>query len=270
MDTLPPSPTILTPPSGSQVTTDTPTLTVRNARGFDAGQASYTFRLHMARAERELTTITVPAGSGSTSVTPPDPLPRGGLVAWEATASATAGSVVSETATFESPAVTCLQRGRYAKSVVEWSVPACSLSQNHYNDPSQVLGHPDAGGLAPDAYHGFLSLGFGEHVTVDMESCVVDLPGADVRVYQSVSGEPVTLYASGQPGGPFVLVRAQKPCGNDLDGVFSNFCDFDLAASGLDEARYLRVEDGELYPCPGDTVTEGADIDAVEILHLKP
>ena len=40
--------------------------------------------------------------------------------------------------------------------------------------------------------------------------------------------------------------------------------------AGLEEARYFRVEDGELFPCPGGTNSEGADIDAVEILNAKP
>jgi hypothetical protein len=269
--TLPATPTIMSPPSGSQAQSDAPTLTVRNAQGFDLGQGTYTFRVRMARVDRELQTITVPAGSGSTSVTLPEPLPRGGLVAWEVTASGAAGSVVSETATLQSLAVVCLPgRGPYAKSVVEWSVPECSLNQNHYNDPNQVLGRPNAGGVGPDSFRGFMSLGNGGHVTVDMQSCAVNDPGVDVRVWQSVSGEAVTLYAGGQPDGPFVLVRAEKPCGFDVPGEFSNFCDFDLAETGLDEARYFRVEDGELYPCPGETVTEGADIDAVEIIHLAP
>jgi hypothetical protein len=33
----------------------------------------------------------------------------------------------------------------------------------------------------------------------------------------------------------------------------------------------MKVEDGEIYPClAGGTVTEGADIDAIEILNKKP
>jgi hypothetical protein len=35
------------------------------------------------------------------------------------------------------------------------------------------------------------------------------------------------------------------------------------------QARYVRVEDGELYPCPGDTVSEGADLDAVQTLGVS-
>ena len=99
----------------------------------------------------------------------------------------------------------------------------------------------------------------------------MDQPGDDVRVYQSVSSEPVTLYAASNPAGPWVLIAYREYCGDrSASGIFSNHCDFDLASAGIEETRYLKVEDGELYPCPGDTVTEGADIDAVQVLHLKP
>jgi len=30
----------------------------------------------------------------------------------------------------------------------------------------------------------------------------------------------------------------------------------------------VRVEDGELFPCPGGTRTEGADLDAVQVLGV--
>src|SRR5262249_7139891 len=138
------------------------------------------------------------------------------------------------------------------------------------NDPQQVLGAPNAGGFGPASYFGFMSLGDGGYVSVDMQACTEDRPGPDVRVFQSVSSEPVTLYASSNGTGPWVLLAARIPCGNRLSGAPSNYCDFDLADAGLEETRYYKVEDGELYPCPGGTVTEGADIDAVQILHLKP
>ena len=102
-----------------------------------------------------------------------------------------------------------------------------------------------------------------------MQACAVDAEGPDVRVFQSVSGEPVTLFASSSPTGPWVLVESRKPCGQRNPDTFSRRCDFDLAEAGLDEARYLHVQDGELFPCPGGTDTEGADIDAVQILSVK-
>lgn len=156
----------------------------------------------------------------------------------------------------------------YAQAVMDWWVPACSLAHNAYNRPVQVLGRPDArntGGR--DAYSGMMSLGQGGWVVVDMGSPVVDRPGADVRVYQTTSSEPVTLYASDSPSGPFGLVQLMRSCGIPSPGVFSNHCDFDLANGGIASARYLRVEDGEIYPClAGSTVTEGADIDAIAAL----
>ncbi len=157
----------------------------------------------------------------------------------------------------------------YAVSVVDWWLPQCTLDHNGYNDPQQTLGAPDAVSLgAKDQYRGFMSLGQGGYVTLDMGVSAVDGSGPDIRVYQTVSNEPVTLYASTSPQGPFVLVGLRVPCGVRTPGVFSNHCDFDLHDAGLTTARYLKVEDGEIYPClKGSTITEGADIDAVEVLN---
>lgn len=159
----------------------------------------------------------------------------------------------------------------FAQDVVDWWLPQCSLLHNRYNDPLEVLGPPDAvnlGGM--DNYQGFMSLGQGGYVTVDAGAPFTDVSGPDVRVYQTTTGEPVTLYASASPDGPFTLVGLRVPCGVRSQGLFSNHCDFDLKDAGLASARYLKIEDGEVYPClAGGTVTEGADIDAVEILGAR-
>jgi hypothetical protein len=159
----------------------------------------------------------------------------------------------------------------YATSVVDWWLPQCTLDHNGYNDPQQTLGPPDAVSLgAKDQYRGFMSLGQGGYVTLDLGIAAVDGPGADVRVYQTVSNEPVTVYAAPSPQGPFALLGLRVSCGVRTPGVFSNHCDFDLHDAGLTEARYLKVEDGEIYPClEAGTITEGADIDAVEVLNQK-
>lgn len=160
----------------------------------------------------------------------------------------------------------------FAQAVVDWWLPQCSLTTNRYNDPQEVLGPPDAVNLGGvDNYQGFMSLGQGGYVTVDAGSSFVDGPGSDVRVYQTTSGEPVTLYASANPDGPFTLVGLRVPCGvRTGGGVFSNHCDFDLHDAGLASARYVKVEDGETFPCLSrGTVTEGPDIDAVEILSAR-
>src|SRR5262245_31107091 len=155
----------------------------------------------------------------------------------------------------------------YARAVVESWLPACSLAQNIYNDPQAALGAPDAAGFGPVSYSGFISLGFGGHVTLDMGGCFSDRSGNDIRVYQAVSSEPVTVYVSTGPDGPWTLVEALKECGAQFHGI-QNYCEVDLANAGLTRARYVRVEDGELFPCPGGTKTEGADLDAVQALGV--
>lgn len=155
----------------------------------------------------------------------------------------------------------------YARAVSDWWVPLCSLERNIYNDPLTALGPPDAAGFGPESYTGFISLGFGGRVTLDMGGCITDRPGDDIRVFQAVSGEPVSLYVSTAPDGPFTLVEPRVGCGNRFDPIKS-YCDFDLATAGVAQARYLRVEDGEIFPCPGGTRSEGADLDAVQALGI--
>jgi len=164
--------------------------------------------------------------------------------------------------------------GTFAQSVVDWWLPECTLTHNGYNDPSKVLGPPDAVALGmKDQYTGIMSLGQGGYVTVDMGDTAIDGPGADVRVYQETGSEPVTLYGATSPQGPFVLIGLREDCGERTPGLPppDHHCDFDLRSAGMAEARYFKIEDGEIYPClAGGTITEGADIDAIEILNKKP
>ena len=155
----------------------------------------------------------------------------------------------------------------YAKAVVDSWIPACSLAQDIYNDPATALGPSDAGGSGPRNFTGFVSLGFGGRVTLDLGGCISDIAGPDLRVFQAVGSEPVSVYVSLSPDGPFTLVEARKECGERVTAV-RGYCDFDIASGGATRARYIRVEDGELYPCPGDTVSEGADLDAVQALSV--
>jgi hypothetical protein len=157
----------------------------------------------------------------------------------------------------------------YARAVTDWWIPECSLTHNGYNDPGKSLGPPDAVNLGgKDNYSGLVSLGQGGYVTLELTAAAVNGSGPDIRVFQSTSNEPVTLYAATTAAGPFVLLGLQKPCGTRTPGVFSNHCDFDLADGGLASARYVKIEDGEIYPClAGGTLTEGADIDSVQALN---
>ena len=165
------------------------------------------------------------------------------------------------------PAVT----SPYATSVAEWWIPGSSLAGNIYNDPQQAVGAPNAAGFAPVDYTGFVSLGFGGHVTVDLGGCVGDVAGNDLRVFQAVSSEPVSVYVSTSPEGPFTLLQPYfQNCATRVPGdSVKRYCEFDLASAGVSQARYVRVEDAEIFPCPCGTPSEGADLDAVQALAVS-
>ena len=261
-------PVPLSPIDNAQVTTDNPTFTVQNARGFDIGQAQYLFEVLTQGKGTVIATVSVPAGRSTTAATLF--VPRGMSLAWRATAQGSAGQAASATALFRMPSITCLPiTDGYARSVVDVFLPFCAQMPNIYNDPNDVLGPYDAGGFGPNNYFGFLSLGDTGHVVVDMQACATDAAGPDLRVFQAVGSEPVTVYAGGTPTGPFVLVERDKRCGDRIPGnQTTRFCDFDLALAEVQQARYFKVEDGEHFPCEqAGTPSEGADIDAVRILH---
>jgi hypothetical protein len=156
----------------------------------------------------------------------------------------------------------------YGRTVTDWWLPQCSLTRNGHNDPQQSLGPPDAVRLEPDRYTGLISLGQSGYVTLELSEPAADGAGPDIRVFQTTSNEPVSVYASSTAQGPFVLLGLRRTCGTRTQGVFSNHCDFDLRDGGLASARYVKVEDGEIYPClAAGTLTEGADLDSVQVLN---
>jgi hypothetical protein len=259
------------PTSGATATTDDVTFTVRNANGFDQGQAEYTFRLTTASGTHTISTARVAAGSGTTSTTLR--VPRGMSLLWSVRAVANNGQAVeSDVFRVSGAAVACGSTGNaYAKQVLDWFIPACSLARNRYNDVETVVGPPDSQGSVANGLTGVVSLGNQGWVDVDMERCAVDGPGPDVRVFQRASFEEVTLFAAGTPDGPWLKLGDRVPCGFLLlPGLRSGYCEFDLAAFEITEARYFRIEDGEHYPCElAETDSEGAEIDAIEMLRLK-
>jgi hypothetical protein len=268
---LPARPELLEPTSGQRLDTDTPRFVVRNAAGYDQGEATYTIHVAVASTNRFVASYAVNAGSGETATVFPAPLLRGATLSWRVVARNTSGSeVASDPSTFRLPAVVCgSSRDPYAKTVTESWIPTCSLAQNRYNNTQEALGPPDAAGNAAVGFRGFVSLGEGGFVSLDVQACAQDLSGNDVRVYQAVSQEPVSLYASSTGTGPWVLVDHRIECGIRVTNQIG-YCDFDLADAGLEEARYFKVEDGELFPCPGGTDSEGADLDALQLLNVKP
>jgi len=159
----------------------------------------------------------------------------------------------------------------YAVAVAEWWIPGSSLAQNIYDNPQEAVGAPNAAGFGPSNFTGFVSLGYGGHVTVDLGGCVTDVAGNDLRIYQAVSSEPLSVYVSTSAEGPFTLLLPYfQDCGTRVQGsAVQKYCEFDLASAAVQKARYVRVEDGEIFPCPCGTASEGADLDAVQALAIS-
>jgi hypothetical protein len=157
----------------------------------------------------------------------------------------------------------CQAQGVHAFAVLE-SQLACGPT-NAFKNLDDVLGPPDGrstgdGKLELD---GFVSLGVEGALTVFMGSCIQDLAGADLRVYQTVASEAVEIRVSPNQDGPFTSLGT-LPC--------DQFCDFDLAGSGLNNIRVVQIVDRARTQFPGaecDNVgpSPGADVDAVEVLH---
>ena len=160
--------------------------------------------------------------------------------------------------------------GVYASEVVDTNF-GC-VATNAFTNADELLGAPNASTTGPGKteYQGFASLGVNGSVTVFMGSCIQDLPGADIRVYQSVSREGVEVQVSQSKDGPFVSLGFVN-C-NDPPPFFQGFCDFDLTGSGLNSVRFVRVIDRETITFPGSEcdntgLSPGADIDAIQVLH---
>jgi hypothetical protein len=156
-------------------------------------------------------------------------------------------------------------------AVADWWVPSASQAQNSYNDPLEALGAPNAGS-GTSGLTGIISLGFGGQVTVDLGGCVSDRAGNDLRIYQAVSNEPISVYVSTSAGGPFTrLAPMFQDCGTRVPGSdpLRRYCEYDLSSAGVSQARYVRVEDAEIFPCPCGTDSEGADLDAVQALAVS-
>lgn len=165
----------------------------------------------------------------------------------------------------------CSSIGAYAIRVLESNL-SC-LPTNGFTNAENALGAPDAGksGDGHLQFHGFVSLGANGSVVLFMGACIQDLPGADLRVYQSVSREAVEVQVSQNVDGPFVSL-GMKDC-VDPPPSFSGFCEFDLAGSGLNNVRIVKVIDREAFTFPGAACdntgpSPGADIDAVQVVHI--
>ena len=156
----------------------------------------------------------------------------------------------------------CQAQGVHAIAVLDKQLTC--VPTNAFQEEEEVLGPPDfSQGEGKLELDGIISLGLEGTITLYMGSCIQDLPGADIRVYQAVSTEAVGVFVSQDENGPFVSIG---------ESVCNGSCDFDLAGSGLTNVRIVMIQDRERLQftdatCDNAGPSPGADIDAVEVLH---
>jgi hypothetical protein len=103
------------------------------------------------------------------------------------------------------------------------------------------------------------SLGRGGYMIVDMgaSALLVDLPGDDVTVHESnedFTNEGFDLYGGPSYLGPWTLI-----------GTGNGTTSFDLAGTGLDDVRFVRIDDDGDGSASGPY--PGFELDAIESLH---
>jgi hypothetical protein len=126
--------------------------------------------------------------------------------------------------------------------------------------PADALGAPD---VRPPHSNGLVSLGIGGEITlVFKDNYIFNGPGVDFVVYGGTfSGQPderAKFFVSSKPGGPFVPIRPVHLRGRNIHRL-----EFDLAGTGLDCARLLKIVDDGDRRSRGN----GFDLDAAEAVH---
>ncbi len=150
---------------------------------------------------------------------------------------------------------------QYAKYIFETTRPnECDLVE--YTDYTKALGPPDATGdssVANPSYGGIVSLHPGGTLGVEMGNVVGDGGGADLRVYEYVSSEPLEVFVGATELGPWVSLGIQW-C--------DAFCDFDLADAGLNYGLFIKIKDrwSKAASCHS---TSGSDIDSLVVLNTS-
>jgi len=133
------------------------------------------------------------------------------------------------------------QTGTYAYRIVYSQIP-----DNNYSDE----GYTPAALSAPDNIR--YSLGRSGYIVLDMGEVIANFPGNDLRLIEDdPTPEGYEVKVSNGWNGPWISL-----------GIGQGTQDFDLDGSGLNEFRYIRIEDdGDGLQTAADA---GFDLDAVE------
>jgi hypothetical protein len=130
-----------------------------------------------------------------------------------------------------------------------YRVPACYIPDNNFDDEGitfYALWEPDEMRY---------SIGRSGWVIMDMGESVLDGPGSEIKIYEGDSdAEGYFCYAGQSMDGPWIYL-----------GTGSGTTTFNFTSSGVDEARFIRIEDDGNGSASGDNA--GFDLDAVEALE---
>ena len=132
-----------------------------------------------------------------------------------------------------------------------------------FTNTQNVLGAPqnsDAAGAV-----NYVSLGFGGEITVMLSNRLANGTGADVRVVETTfSTSPCSRY----PEKADVFV-SQDGCNFVFVGQTCQDGSFDLAGTGLDWVRYVKIHDVSVVTLPfqNDVLANGFDLDGIQCIN---
>lgn len=263
-------PAPLGPSNGSSFQNLTPTLSVRNSEEYSGTKVTYNFEVYSDAGLSNLAAsgTNIPAGNQTTSWQVSPALEAGITYYWRAQGyNGTTYSTYSPVYNFTAYSP-CHSRGwqvgPWGKAIVDAFI-GCTQYDNLYTDPTQALGPPNAwsSGVSIRILGGIVSLGLNGYIVVDMGVCIINGDGADLRIYQFIAHEPIQVFVSPAPDGPWADL-GEKWC-------YHPYCEYDLEGCFYEEVRYIKILDrnpeGE---CAGPSrYSPGADIDAVKALNYK-
>lgn len=188
-----------------------------------------------------------------------------------------------------------LRADRFVGSVVSFTPGACS-GFGKAAMPDVVFGPPHGAGNQQGGLD-VVSLGVGGELVVGFDNAIVDGPGDDFTVFENA------FYAGGNPERPaadpaeisvsedgatwtaFACTATEAPFGSCAgwhpvmaspeNGILPTSAEaggdrFDLSAIGVAKARFVRIRDKGVEPCPTRPVVNlGFDLDAIVIINAE-
>jgi len=157
-------------------------------------------------------------------------------------------SITAMSSTEVNIALQPIENNRFARRVI-----SCQIPNNNFNDEGNT---PAAIGPPDDIRY---SLGRNGYAIIDLGDTLTDGTGPEVIVYENdVTPEGYQMFAGQTMDGPWVMM-----------GTGTGNAEFDLAATALPSARYVKIkDDGDGQSQVADA---GFDLDAIEgIIYLPP